>query len=192
MPEGIREQLTRRRLGGAALLLAGIAVAIVVLLPALRGEDPGPRPPSVRIVSVPPLGYAFSHPRSWKRSVSQRVIRLQSPDGTAIMIFSSPVAGREPRLVKDALRRGLHQRLKRVTTVRDGKGRVAGRTVDTIELLGVGTRGRVRALGIVATSPYRTYAITLLTPARPSRKRLAEVASILETVRFSKPVPSKR
>ncbi|MDP8966996.1 MAG: hypothetical protein M3N04_00185, partial [Actinomycetota bacterium] len=184
--------LTRRRLGGAALLLAGIAVAVVVLLPALRGDDSGARTLPVRVVSVPELGFAFTHPRSWKHSVSGRVVRVWSKDGTAIMTFASPVAGRESRRVKDALRRGLGARLKGETVVRDGRGRLAGRSVDTLEVVGVGRKRRIRALAIVATSKWRTYAITLLTPARPSRKRLAEVSRILATVRFAKPVRPKR
>jgi hypothetical protein len=47
--------------------------------------------------------------------------------------------------------------------------------------------GETRALVIVASSRYRTYAVTLLTPGLPSAKRLAEVQQMLATVRLFKP-----
>lgn len=182
--------LTRRRLGGAALVLAGLAVLAVVLRPALRDDDPAPAAraqPAVRLVSIPRLGLAFAHPRSWTRSVKGRVVRLRSPRGAAVMTFSSPVAGRHPERVKDALVRALRRRLERATVVRDGPGRLGSRSVASVELSGFGPAGQERALALVEDTRYRTYAITLLTPGRPSRKRLAEAAQILASVSLVKP-----
>ena len=183
----IAEQLTRRRLGGAALVLGGLAVAAVVLLPKIGGGDRAASTPSVRLVSVPQLGLAFAHPRSWKRTVDGRVIRVRSPDGTAVVTLSSPVAGRHSKAVKAALLRGLKQRLKEVSVLREGRGRLGTRTVDSVEVSGFGETRRVRALGLVGSTSYRTYAVTVLTPLHPSEKRLAEVARILATVRLTKP-----
>lgn len=184
------ELLTRRRLGGAALVLAGLAVAGVVLWPALRSDDDGAdaRGPEVRLVSVPQLGYAFAHPRSWTRTVRGAVIRLRSPDKSAVMTFSSPAPGAEPRRVKAAVKRALTSQLKPATVVRDGPGRLGDRTVESIEISGFADSVRVRALALVEDTRHRTYAITLLTPRRPSAKRLAEVAQILDSVQFSKPL----
>jgi hypothetical protein len=195
MPPGVRELLTRRRLGGAALVLAGLVVAGVVLWPAVTGDDarPARAAPTVRLVSIPQLGLAFAHPRSWKRSVKRKVIRLRSPDNAAVMTVSSPVAGRRPEQVKAALLRTLRARLKRVTLIRDGPGRLGPRSVASLELSGGGPAERARVLALVEDTAYRTYAITLLTPARPSRKRLLEAAQILASVRLTKPsVASKR
>lgn len=190
MQRRLVELLTRRRLGGAALVLAGLAVAGAVLWPALRSDD-GAREPEARLVSVPQLGYAFAHPRTWRRTVSGAVIRLRSPDGSAVMTFSSPVEGAEPRRVKAAVKRALTEQLKPANVLREGPGRLGDRTVQSIELSGFGARGRVRALALVEDTPHRTYAITLLTPRRPSAKRLAEVAEILDSVRLTKPVDPK-
>ena len=44
---------------------------------------------------------------------------------------------------------------------------------------------RVLAAGV--EHAYRTYAITLVTSARPSARRLAEARGILQTVRFGEP-----
>ena len=184
------ELLTRRRLGGAALVLAGLAVAGVVLWPALRSDDDGAdaREPEVRLVSVPHLGYAFAHPRSWTRTVRGAVIRLRSPDKSTVMTFSSPAPGAEPRRVKEAVKRALTSQLKPATVVRDGPGRLGDRTVESIEISGFTSSARVRALALVEDTRHRTYAITLLTPRRPSAKRLAEAAQILDSVQFSKPL----
>ena len=183
------ELLTRRRLGGAALVLAGLFVAGIVLWPVLRGDDDGAgaREPEARLVSVPELGYAFGHPRDWKRTVSGRVIRLRSPEGSAVMTFSSPVPGQQPKRVKAAVRRFLTRSLEPATVVRDGPGRLGDRTVESLEISGYTEGARVRALALVEDTEHRTYAITLLTPRRPSRKRLAEVAQILDSVQFSRP-----
>lgn len=187
--------LTRRRLGGAALVLAGLAVAAIVLRSALSTDDSRSAPapaPAVRLVSIPQLGLAFAHPRSWTRSVKGRVIRLRSPEGSAVMTFASPVAGRSPERVKAALLRTLRKRLEPATVIRDGPSRLGTRTVASFELSGFGPSERERALALIDSTPYRTYAVTLLTPGRPSRKRLAEAAQILATVRLGEPLASKR
>jgi hypothetical protein len=194
MPGGLPEPLTRRRLGGAALVLAGLAVAAVVLWQIFRSDDSaGAERSSVRLVSVPQLGLAFAHPRSWKTNVEGRVIRLRSPDGAAVMTFSSPVRGAHPSQVKAALERALRDRLKPATIVRDGPGRLGTRTAASFELSGYGPgRTRTRVLALVEDTPHRTYAVTLLTPGRPSRKRLLEASQILATVRLTKPLASVR
>ncbi|CAA9528401.1 MAG: hypothetical protein AVDCRST_MAG67-4260 [uncultured Solirubrobacteraceae bacterium] len=188
----MRELLTRRRLGGAALVLAGLAVAGVVLWPALDRDDPAPAraAPAVRLVSIPELGLTFAHPRSWKRSVKGRVLFLRSPRRAAIMTFAS-VGGRRPKQVKALLLRTLRGRMDPVSVVRDGPGRLGPRSATTFELTGLTPAGIERALGLVASTAYRTYAITLVTPARPSRRRLLEATQILASVRLAKPLASK-
>ncbi|MGH2839298.1 MAG: hypothetical protein ACRDKY_00555 [Solirubrobacteraceae bacterium] len=192
MPGDVLEALTRRRLGGAVLMLAGIVVAAVVLWPA-GGRDDRSRSQPVRLVSVPQLGLALAHPSTWKQRVEGRVLRLRSADGSAVLTFSAPVRGRYPERVKAALRRALLKRLDPAEVVRDGPGRLGSRRVATFEIFGLApNRKRVRALALVDSTPYRTYAVTLLTPGRPSRRRLAEVQQILATVRLTKPVRLKR
>ncbi|MCA1683680.1 MAG: hypothetical protein LC708_00910, partial [Actinobacteria bacterium] len=72
------------------LLLAGIIVAAIVLWPGGGDDPPQAKPLAVRIVSIPPLGLGFAHPRTWKRKVDGQVIRLTSPDGSLVLLFSSP------------------------------------------------------------------------------------------------------
>jgi hypothetical protein len=177
--------LTRRRLGGAVLVLAGIVIAAFVLWPE-GGSDQSSQAP-VRLVSVPQLGLALAHPRSWKQSAERRALRLRSPDGSAVLTFASPVAGRHSEPVKAALKRALLKRLKPATVVRDGPSQLGNRRVTSFEINGRTRVGRVRALALVGSSPYRTYAVTLLTGEQPSRRRLAEAQQILATVRLVQP-----
>lgn len=185
------EALTRRRLGGAVLVLAGLVVGVAVLASVLgRDEDAGSggARPGARRVSVPPLGLAFTQPAGWERTVDGRVIGLRSPDGTTTLTIASPAAGRQDARVKRALERGLRRRLAPARLVGDAPGQLGTRRVRSVEILGGGRGRRVRALGIVDSTPYRTYAVTVFTPARPSRLRLQQTRTILTSVRLTKPV----
>lgn len=186
MQPGNTAALTRRRLGGAVLLLAGIAIAAVVLWPL--GGDRETKPLPVRIVSVPPLGLGFVHPRTWKRTVSGEVIRLTSPDGTLILLFSSPFDRPGTAFAKSEAKDALLKRFAPAKIVRDRRSPLgrAGK-VQSFELTGERGDRLVRALVHVGSSRWRTYVITLLTGENPSRRRLTEARRILATVSFSKP-----
>lgn len=187
------EALTGRRLGGALLVLGGLIVAGVVLWPSGHEDAHAPRKiVPVRLVSVPQLGLAFAYPSTWSRTVAGRVIRLRDADRDATLTFSSPVEGRYARRVRDALKQELRKRLAPATIVHEGLGRLGRRRVMTFELQGSSAGDHVRALVLVGSSPYRTYAVTLLTAARPSAKGLAQVQQILATVRLTKPQRSIR
>lgn len=189
MPDRFLDALTGRRLGGALFVLTGLIVAGVVLWPG-GDEDRAPKAKvqPVRLVSVPQLGLAFAHPSTWSRTASGSVLRLRSPDGSALLTFASPVEGRQPARVKDALKQGLRKRYRPAKIVDEGPGKLGKNKVTTFELQGSGEDDkRVRALVFVGSSQYRTYAVTLITSATPSAKRLVEVQQILATVRFPKP-----
>lgn len=188
------DALTGRRLGGALLVLSGLVVAGIVLWPSGHGKSTR-RPAKivpVRLVSVPQLGLAFAYPSTWSRTVAGRVIRLRNADRSATLTFASPVEGRYSQRVKDALKQELRKRFAPATIVNEGPGRLGRRRVMTFELNGFGADDAVRALVLVGSSPYRTYAVTLLTPSRPSAKGLAQVQQILATVRLTKPQSSVR
>jgi hypothetical protein len=194
MLDRFTDALTGRRLGGALLVLSGLVVAGIVLWPG-GGEDSARAPAKivpVRLVSVPQLGLAFAYPSTWSRTVAGRVIRLRNADRDATLTFSTPVAGRYAQRVKDALKQALRKRLAPATIVHEGPGKLGRRRAMTFELQGFGADDTVRALVLVASSPYRTYAVTLLTPSRPSAKGLAQVQQILATVRLTKPQRSLR
>jgi hypothetical protein len=188
------DALTGRRLGGALLVLGGIVVAIVVLWPGGGGGHPAKvattaKIDPVRIVSVPQLGLAFAHPRTWQRTVAGRVIRLRSPGGASVLTFSSPTEGHHTQRAKAETEQALRTEFDPATIVHHGPGKLGGRDASTFELEGFSPdNDAVRALVIVASTAYRTYVVSLLTPGRPSAKQLAEVQQILATVRLTKPL----
>ena len=188
MRQRITAALTRRRLGGAVLLLAGICIAAIVLWPSGDDQPDPPKPLPIRIVSVPPLGLGFAHPRNWKRTVSGEVIRLTSPDNTLVLLFSSPFDRPGTGFAKQEARKALLKRFAPAKVVREGRSPLgrAGR-VQSFEITGERKGGLVRALVHVSASQWRTYVVTMLTGENPSRRRVSEAHRILDTVSFSKP-----
>lgn len=190
MPDRFLDALTGRRLGGALFVLCGLIVAGVVLWPSDDGEQDRAKATiqPVRLVSVPQLGLAFAHPSTWTRTISGSVIRLRSPDGSAVLTFSSPVRGRQSTRVKDELSKALRKRFKPAKILDEGPGKLGKRKATTFELRGTGKDDKtVRALAFVGSSAHRTYAVTVITSASPSAKGLAQVQQILGTVRLTKP-----
>ncbi|MEA2156627.1 MAG: hypothetical protein QOE11_2767 [Solirubrobacteraceae bacterium] len=180
---------TRRRIGGAVLLLAGLIVAVLVL----RGGGDKPaatvaRHLPIRIVSVPPLGLGFAHPTSWRRKVTKRVIGLRSPDGSIVVFFASPLARPGVAAVKAEAEIELRRQFAPATIVNDSRQQLGNRSVASFELQGRDKGKTVHVLELVDSTQYRTYAVTVVTGAHPSRSRLREARQIVATVRFSKPV----
>lgn len=174
------------------LLFAAVAVAGLVLWPSGDDDPAPPKVTGVRLVSIPPLGLAFAHPTSWTRTVRGRAISLRSRDRSMQMIFSSPLNKKAPKAAKAATKRALTERFAPAKVVRDGPGNLGSRQVPTFELVGRDGKSAVRALVLVDASAYRTYVVTVLSGERPSARGLREATQILESVRLSKPLPSKR
>jgi|GEM_PF-2133861 len=181
--------LTRRRLGGAVLLLGAIVVAVIVL--ASRGDDAPTvakqQALAIRIVSVPPLGLSFAHPTSWKRKVAKQVIGLRSPEGSIVIFISSPVGQPATARVKAGAKAELLAQFKPAKIVGEARQPLGRRAVASFELQGRDKGKVVRVLEMVDSSAYRTYAVTVVTGANPSRKRLTEAREIIGTVGFAKP-----
>jgi hypothetical protein len=188
--------VTGRRLGGALFVLGGLVVAAIILFGGGGSSTPKAKRPTkiqpVRIVSVPQLGLAFAHPRTWTRSVTGRVISLRSPDGSSLLTFTTPTAGHHTERVKSETRRELLERFDPAKIVREGPAKLGRQPATSFELTGFSPdNDNVRVLVVIASTDERTYTATLLTPLRPSAKTLAEVQQILATVRLTKPVPVK-
>ncbi len=174
------------------LLLAGIVIAALVLSPG--GDDDNERatkPLPIRIVSVPPLGLGFVHPRDWKRTVSGKVIRLTSPEGSVILLFSSPYDRPGVADAKAGSKSALLKQFAPATIVSDRPSMLGTREVQSFELVGENDKVKVtRALVLVASTQWRTYVVTMLTGENPSARRVREARRILATVSLDKPTTS--
>lgn len=170
------------------LLLAGIIVAVLVLWPSGDDGPAAPKPLPVRIVSVPPLGLGFVHPRDWKRAVSGKVIRVTSPDRSLVLLFSSPYDRPARADAKAQSKAALLKQFAPATVVRDGPSQLGAREVPSFELTGKNDQAKLmRALVLVDSTQWRTYVVTMLTGENPSARRVREARQILGTVTFSKP-----
>ncbi len=170
------------------LVLAGIVVAVLVLRAADDDDKQATKPLPVRIVSIPPLGIGFAHPREWKRTVSGETLRVTSPDGSLVLIFSSPFDRPGAQFAQHEARTTLLERFapaKVVSERRAPLGRMG--MVRSFELTGEREHRLVRALVYTTATQWRTYVVTMLTGENPSARRLAEANRILDTVSFSKP-----
>jgi hypothetical protein len=141
----------------------------------------------IRIVSVPPLGLGFAHPTNWKRKVTKQVIGLRSPDGSILVFFSSPLSRPAVAKVRSEAKTELLAQFKPATIVNETRQPLGLRSVPSFELRGRDKGKIVRALEMVDSTPYRTYAVTVVTGPKPSRLYLREARAIIGTVRFSKP-----
>ncbi len=180
---------TRRRLGGAVLLFAGIVVAVAVLWP---GGDAAPKKAGklpIRIVSVPQRGWGFAHPTNWDRNVSRDVIRLRSPDGSISMFFSSPAARPAVEAVRAGVKQTLLKQFAPAKIVHEGNEPLGQLDVPAFELRGKEKGKVVRALEMVYATQYRTYAVTVVTGEHPSGPYFKQARAIIGTVRFTKPQP---
>jgi hypothetical protein len=169
------------------LLLAGIIIATIVLWPGGSDDPSKGKPLPVRIVSVPPLGLGFAHPRDWKRVVSREVIRLTSPDGTLVLLFSSPFDRPNAGFAEHEAKSALLKRFAPAHVVHEGPSRLGRQDAVSFEVTGQRGENLVRVLVQVASSSWRTYVVTMLTGENPSRRTLTQARRILDTVSFSKP-----
>lgn len=175
------------------LLLGATPVLIAALLAGCGGGDDEAgnskhvkRDGEVYLASI---GLSMVPPDGWEEEVSDESIELRSDDGTITMSLSSPLAGREPARVKKALIAKLRSELSPARVTNEGPGRLGERKVTSFQMAGL-SRGRaVAVVGLVEDTPFRTYAVTLLT-GKPSRKALLGSRDILRSVVLDEPVES--
>jgi len=103
------------------------------------------------------------------------------------MTFASTVAGRQHKRAKALMIQALRKEFDPAKGRDQLKRLYSQNIIDTVELAGIGSHAQVRVLALVDSTPFRTYAVTVITPGTPSKKRLLEVAEILGSTQLSKP-----
>jgi hypothetical protein len=135
----------------------------------------------------PGLGLTFGLPATWRTSFRGAVLTAASPDDTVSVALSN--AG-GPRAGK-SVRRADREELTRIFgAAEQSRSRAKVGTASTVvtELIGV-TRNRkpIRILSMGASSRWRTYSIQVFTVPRPVARRIAELRTLLASVRYRKP-----
>ena len=167
----------RRPIGGALFVVGGLIVAAIVVWPSGGSSTPGEAKPPAKIQQLwvqsrsRSSGLAFAHPRAWTASVSSRVIRLRSPDGSGVLTFTSPTVGHHTQRVRSETQRELLNRFAPAKIVRQGPAKLGTQPATSFELTGFRPdNDNVRVLVLVASTLDRTYTVTLVTPLKPFRQ----------------------
>jgi len=175
----------------AGVLCAGVLIGWVVF-----GDDDGSTPapaatttPRVAVQTrvYPKLGVSLGLPKTWKTSFRQSVLTAVSRDETVSVALSSAGGADAAQRVRRADRTEL-ARLFKARELNRQRAKVGTTSTIVTELLGR-TRDRrpIRILSMGAASPWRTYSIQAFTVLRPAAVPIAELRTLLASVRFRDP-----
>ena len=178
----------------AGVLCAGVLIGWVVF----RDDDDGggstraaSGPEAQRVATeardYPGLGLSFKLPATWRTSFRGAVLTAAARDDSVSVALSSAGGPRDGQKVRRADR----DELTRLFTAEQlSRQRATVGTASTVvtELIGQ-TRDRrpIRILSMGASSPWRTYSIQVFTVPRPIARRIAELRTLLASVRYRKP-----
>jgi len=180
-----------RVLAFAGVLCAGVLIGWVVF----RDEDsPAPATSTVAAQRVaadervyPKLGITLKLPRGWKASFRRSVLTAVARDETVSFALSAAGGGGEGPRVRRADRNEL-ARLFKARELGRNRAKIGTATTIVTELLGRSRNGRpIRILSLGASSRWRTYSIQTFTVLRPASRRLAELRTLMASVRFHQP-----
>lgn len=181
-----------RALAFAGVLLAGVLIGWVVF----REDESAP--PSVtttvggqRVAAdarvYPKLGVTLDLPKGWKTSFRQSVLTAVSSDETVSVAISAAAGGGKGPQVRRSDRNEL-ARLFKARELGRNRAKIGKATTIVTELLGESRNGRpIRILSMGASSRWRTYSIQSFTVLQPTARRLAELRTLMASVRFRQP-----
>jgi hypothetical protein len=186
-------RLPKQLVAFVGVLLAGVLIGWVVF----RDDEAAPAPAATTTVAgvrvaadarvYPKLGITLNLPKGWRTSFRGSVLTAVSRDETASVALSTaggPADGPN-------VRRTDRTELKRLFKAREvGRSRAKVGTVTTIvtELVGrTSNRRPIRILSMGPSSRWSTYSIQSFTVLRPSSRRIAELRTLLASVRFRQP-----
>lgn len=191
-PRRRRPRVPRQVIAFIGVLFAGVLIGWVVF----RDDESAPAPattttPSQRVESdtrlYPKLGITLGLPKGWKTSFRQSVLTAVSRDETvsiALSIAGGPRAGQR-------VRRSDREELARLFKAREvSRQRVKVGTATTIatDLIGLArNRQPIRILSMGPSSRWRTYSIQAFTVLEPAAARVAELRSLLGSLRYRRP-----
>lgn len=177
----------------AGVLCAGVLIGWVVFR---ADDDPPGRPaaagPEAQKIATetreyPGLGLTMKLPLTWRTSFRGAVLTAATRDDSVSVAISNAGGAQEGPKVRGTDRKEL-KRLFSAAEVSRTRAKVGTASTVVTELLGR-TRNRraIRILSMGASSRWRTYSIQAFTVPRPTARRIAELRTLLASVRYRKP-----
>lgn len=185
-------QIPPRALAFAGVLCAGMLIGWVIF----RDDEPAPAPATSsaadqRVATdrrvYPKLGIALDLPKGWKTSFRQSVLTAVSRDQTVSVALSAAGGADAGQRVRRADRNEL-ARLFKASEISRHRANVGTASTIVTELIGrARKRQPIRILSMGASSRWRTYSIQAFTVLRPTGRRIAELRTLLASVRYRQP-----
>ena len=187
----------RRRIPNQLLAFVGVLCAGVLLgWVVFRDDESVPAPSTTTVAGqsvaadarvYPKLGLTLDLPRGWKTSFRQSVLTAVSRDETVSVALSVAGAAGNGQRVRRTDRTEL-ARLFKARELSRRRAKVGTATTLVTELVGRARNRRpIRILSMGTESRWRTYSIQTFSVLRPSASRIAELRTLLASVRYRKP-----
>lgn len=193
-PAPRERRLPKQLVAFAGVLLAGVLIGWVVF----RDDETAPPPATTTVAGqpiaadarvYPKLGLTLDLPKGWKTSFRGSVLTAVSRDESVSVALS--IAGGAGKEIGRRVRRTDRTELARLFRAREiGRHRAKVGTATTIvtELLGRARNRRpIRILSMGPSSRWRTYSVQSFTVLRPTAVRIAELRTLLASVRYRRP-----
>ncbi len=187
-----RPRLATKLVAFAGVLCAGVLIGWVVFRDDDGSASPAASGPEAQRVATetrdyPGLGLAFDLPVTWRTSFRGAVLTAAARDDSVSVALTNAGGAGDGQKV----RRSDRTELTRLFTAEElSRQRAKVGTASTVvtELIGQ-TRDRrpIRILSMGASSRWRTYSIQVFTVPRPIARRIAELRTLLASVRYRKP-----
>lgn len=187
-----RPHIPPKFLAFAGVLAAGVLIGWVVFREDESPPDSGATTVAGQLVAAdervyPRLGIKLDLPKGWETSFRQSVLTAVSSDETVSVAIAAAAGGGKGPQVRRSDRNELAKLFKAHELSRN-RARIGTATTIVTELLGQSRNGRpIRILSMGASSRWRTYSIQSFTVLRPTARRLAELRTLMTSVRYRQP-----
>jgi hypothetical protein len=192
------EPRRRRRFPAKLVAFAGVLCAGVLIGWVVFGDDddgsgtPAATGPEAQRVATetrdyPGLGLTFKLPATWRTSFRGAVLTAAARDDSVSVALANAGGPGDGQKVRRTDRTEL-ARLFTAEQLSRQRAKVGTASTVVTELIGQTRDHRpIRILSMGASSRWRTYSVQAFTVPRPTARRIAELRTLLASVRYRKP-----
>ena len=191
-PTGGRRRLLPQLIAFVGVLCAGVLIGWVVF----RDDEPAPAPAPTTAAGAqvpadarvyPKLGITLDLPKGWSTSFRGSVLTAASRDQTMSLALSDAGSADAGQRVRRS-DRGELARLFKARELSRQRAKVGTAETIVTELVGRAKNRRpIRILSMGVSSRWRTYSIQAFTLLQPAPRRVAELRTLLASVRYRQP-----